>query len=47
LRLARWRLVPLSLFGLGSKRSVEMMWEEHFRRQKEERERKADKPDGT
>jgi hypothetical protein len=32
-------------FGLGSKRAVEMMWEEHFRRQKEEAEEEKDKPD--
>jgi Mechanosensitive ion channel, conserved TM helix len=28
--------------GLGSKRAVEMMWEERFRRQKEEREKAAE-----
>ncbi|MGB8342253.1 MAG: hypothetical protein WCE51_11740 [Chthoniobacterales bacterium] len=28
-------------FGLGSRRAVELMWEERFRRRKEEREREA------
>ena len=32
-------------FGLGSKRAVESMWEERFRRRKEEQEREADKAD--
>jgi len=27
--------------GFGSKRAVELMWEERFRRQKEEREKEA------
>jgi len=30
-------------FGLGSKRAVETMWEEHFRQRKEEREKVAEK----
>jgi hypothetical protein len=30
-------------FGLGSKRAVETMWEEHFRQRQEEREREAEK----
>ena len=30
-------------FGLGSRRAVEMMWEERFRRRREEREREAEK----
>jgi Mechanosensitive ion channel, conserved TM helix len=30
-------------FGLGSRRAVELMWEERFRRRKEELEREADK----
>jgi hypothetical protein len=29
-------------FGLGSKRAVELMWEERFRRRKEEREKEAE-----
>ena len=29
-------------FGLGSRRAVEMMWEERFRRRKEEREKEAE-----
>ena len=33
-------------FGLGSKRAVEMMWEERFRRRKEEREREEEKAKG-
>ena len=30
-------------FGLGSRRAVETMWEEHFRQRKEEREKEAEK----
>ena len=33
-------------FGLGSKRAVELMWEERFRRKKEEREKEAEQPKG-
>ena len=33
-------------FGLGSKRAVEMMWEERFRRRDEEREKEAEQSKG-
>jgi len=33
-------------FGLGSKRAVEMMWEERLRRKKEERDKEEDHPKG-
>jgi hypothetical protein len=33
-------------FGLGSKRAVELMWEDRFRRSKEQREQDAEQPKG-
>lgn len=36
-------LALILAFGLGSKRAVELMWEERFRRRKEELEREAEK----
>jgi hypothetical protein len=32
--------------GLGSKWAAELMWKKHFHHQREERDQKADKPDG-